>query len=118
MSRNVQFQHLRGTYANLLALQSGTDPDTGALVLPLQTGELYFAIDTRTVFMGTPGTGLGYIQIGDTTKVNETMQACLTELKAMRLALTCLACEGGKNKPTDFDPESVVSQQEFASQTE
>src|SRR4029077_3247133 len=41
-----------------------------------------------------PSVGLGYIQIGDTTHVNETLLNILNELRAMRMALTQLACEG------------------------
>ena len=118
MSRNLQFQVLRGTYGQFRSLVAGVDPDTQLSVNPLQLGEMYFTTDTNNLYFGTPGVGVGYIQIGDTSQVNETMQACLTELTSIRLALTCLACEGGKYKPTDFDPEQVIAQQEFATQSE
>jgi|ERR1700675_3442045 len=97
MARNIAIQVLRGVRANLQA------------AMPLALGEMYFATDTGSLFFGTPGTGLGYIQLGDTTQVNETLLNLLSELKAIRLALVALACEGGKNKPTDFDPELNVN---------
>src|SRR5580658_1346245 len=114
MSRNIQFQHLRGTQAQLSTLIAGIDPDTGASVNPLQFGELYFATDTMNVFMGTPGIGIGYVQIGDTRQVNETLLQVLSELRCMRLALTQLACEGGRAKPQDFDPVYVASDSEVS----
>jgi hypothetical protein len=90
----IQFQPKRGVQANrpVLAL-----------------GEMYFATDTGNLFFGTPGTGIGYIQIGDTTNVNETLQKILLELKSMRQALTQLACDGGKANPQDFDPQNLAS---------
>ena len=93
MARNVTFQPLRGVQANLRT------------ALPLALGEMYFATDTGILFFGTPGVGLGYIQLGDTTRVNETLLQILSELRAMRIALTKLACEGGGAQPRDFDPQ-------------
>ena len=90
MARNVTFQVLRGVQANLPTLS---------------LGEMYFATDTGNLFFGTPGYGTGAVQIGDTTQVNETLQLVLVELRAMRLALTTLACDGGRARPSDFDPE-------------
>jgi hypothetical protein len=93
MARNIQFQVLRGTQSNIPS--------------DLAFGEMYFAIDTNNLFFGTPGMGLGYIQIGDTTQVNETLKKILLCMEATRRALVALACEGGKNKPTDFEPTVI-----------
>lgn len=101
MARNVTIQVLRGTQANIQS------------AIPLALGEIYFATDTGNLFFGTPGIGVGYIQIGDTTKVNDTLLKVLLELKAIRLALTALACEGGKNKPSDFDPFQIAADPEL-----
>ena len=104
MARNLILQPLRGVQSNLQA------------AMPLSLGEMYFATDTGFLYFGTPGVGIGYIQIGDTNAVNETMQACLNELKSIRLALIYLACEGNKNKPGDFNPESLSSDPEIGKQ--
>jgi hypothetical protein len=45
--------------------------------------------------------------------VNETLLEILLEMRAMRLALTKLACEGGGN-PRDFDPQVLASDSEVA----
>jgi hypothetical protein len=100
MGRNVQFQPLKGVQANLQQ------------AMPLALAEMYFATDTGNLFFGTPGVGLGYIQLGDTTQVNETLTKLLLELRAMRLALTQIACEGGKAAPSDFDPQNLSSDAE------
>ena len=97
MARNITFQPLRGVEANLRA------------ALPLALGEMYFATDTGNVFFGTPGFGVGYVQIGDTTAVNDTLLKILKELRSMRVAMTQLACDGGKAKPRDFDPQILAS---------
>jgi hypothetical protein len=111
MSRNVQFQPLRGTQAKLLALQSGTDPDTGASVLPLQTGELYFATDTQNVFMGCPGfNGLGYIQIGDQTQVNERLDQLIVIMEGIRRVLVATALRENSGNEADYDPATISSE--------
>jgi hypothetical protein len=92
MARNVQLQILRGMQANIPVLA---------------LGEMYFATDTNNLFFGTPGVGLGYIQLGDTTQVNETLKKILLCMESTRRALVALACEGGRNKPTDFDPNII-----------
>jgi hypothetical protein len=107
MSRNVQFQVLRGLQAQLGRLQAGIDPDTGSTVNPLQMGEMFFATDTGNFFLGTPGYGVGYIQVGDTTQVNETMMLVRNELRAIRMILTVLATQDGSAKPDDFDPTEL-----------
>ena|ERR1700692_1470575 len=84
----------------------------------LALGQMYFATDTGNLFFGTPGVGIGYIQIGDTRQVNETLLQILMEMRAMRLALTKLACDGGGAKPSDFDPQVLASDSEIADQAE
>jgi hypothetical protein len=95
-----------GTYAQLCALQGGSTP--------LQLGQMYFATDTGNLYFGTPGVGIGYIQIGDTRAVNETLLQLLSELRCIRLAITQLACEGGRAKAQDFDPQTMTSDTEMA----
>lgn len=56
MGRNVQFQHLRGSYAQLLTLQSGGSP--------LAIGEVYFATDTLNVYIGQPSASNGFTLVG------------------------------------------------------
>src|SRR5882762_493743 len=90
--RNFTFQVLRGTQAQLQD------------AMPLSWGEMYFAEDTGNLFFGTPGVGLGYVQIGDTFQVNETLLQVLAELKAMRKALVAIATDGGRANPQDFEP--------------
>jgi len=92
LGRLAEFQPLRGTQADLQK------------ALPLGWAELYFAADTGNLFMGTPGSGVGYVQIGDTLQVNDTMLKVLAELERIRKALVALACEGGRNRPEDFEP--------------
>jgi len=101
MSRNLTFQVLRGVQGNLNS------------AMPLASGEMYFATDTGNLFFGTPGFGLGYIQLGDTTGVNETLQKLLMEIRSIRVAMTRLACEGGLATPQDFDPQVLASDAEI-----
>ena len=110
MSRNVQFQHLRGTQAQLSTLTAGIDPDTGNQVNPLQFGELYFATDTLNVFMGAPGVGIGYIQIGDQTQVNERLDQLIAIMEGVRRALVVLATQGGLAKEIDFDSAYISTE--------
>jgi hypothetical protein len=114
MSRNITFQVLRGTLAKFSTLQGGIDPDTGAAASPLALGEMFFTTDTHALYFGTPGIGQGSILLGDTTAMNETLLQILNEMRCMRLALTQLACEGGKARPQDFDPQYVASDAEVA----
>jgi hypothetical protein len=83
-------------------------------VLPLGLGEIYVATDTGNLFIGTPGVGSGYLQVGDTTKMNETLLQLLMEIRSMRVALTSLACQGGTANPLDFDPQMLASDAEIA----
>lgn len=108
MSRLIQFQILRGTKAQLITLQTGIDPDTGLAVNPLQFGELYLAEDESNLYIGTPGLGKGFIQIGDTTAMNETLQLILMEMRAMRMALIKIACEDGTAEANDFNPKLLT----------
>jgi hypothetical protein len=101
MARYISFQPLRGVQANLQS------------ALPLALGEMYFATDTGNLFFGTPGVGLGYIKLGDTAGMNETLQQLLLEIRSMRLALVQLACQGGQAVPGDFDPQSLASDSEI-----
>jgi hypothetical protein len=103
MARNVQFQVLRGVQANI---QNS---------MPLALGEMYFATDTGNLFFGTPGVGLGYIQLGDTTKVNETLERILLTMEAIRRAIVALACEGGRNTPGDFEVPQIQDEQGVSS---
>lgn len=97
MARNVSLQVLRGVEANIPTLSMG---------------EMYFATDTGNLFFGTPGYGQGYVQIGDTSKVNDTLEQILVELKVMRLALVSLAVSGGEAKEEDFDPRQLEEVEE------
>ena len=110
MSRNLQLQHLRGTQAQLLTLQSGIDPDTGAQVLPLQMGELYFATDTQNVFMGIPGTGSGYIQIGDQTQVNERLDQLICIMEGIRRVLVDIAIREKSGNENDYNPALISTE--------
>ena len=99
MARNVTFQPLRGVQASL--------PSS----MPLALGEMYFATDTGNLFFGTPGVGIGYIQLGDTTNVNETLQQVVLELEAIRRALVSIACDGGHGaKPAEFELDNIATE--------
>ena len=97
-------------YATIIA--TGTQANLTA-VLPLGLGEIYVATDTGNLLIGTPGIGVGYLQVGDTRAVNETLLQILMEMRAMRLALTSLACEGGLASPQDFNPQLLASDSEL-----
>lgn len=112
MSRNVQFQVLRGTRAQLSTLQGGIDPDTGAAANPLAMGELYFATDTTQIFMGWPGNGSGVIEIGDVTEVNSRLDQLIVLMEAVRRALVVLATSGPNIQAheMDFDPAMIYAE--------
>lgn len=95
MARNVTIQVLRGVQANIPVLSMG---------------EMFFATDTGNLFFGTPGFGLGYVQIGDTTKVNERLEQLILIMEAMRRALVAIACEGQRNNPQDFDVAMIAQE--------
>lgn len=109
MSRNLQLQVLRGTFSQLLTLQSGTDPDTGASVLPLQQGEMFFATDKEALFFGMPGFGSGYIQIGNLSAMNEQLNQLIVLMEANRRLLLAIACGEGA-RDTDFDLNIISSE--------
>jgi hypothetical protein len=84
--------------------------------MPLALGAMFFATDTHNFYLGTPGFGIGYVQIGDTTGVNQLLQAILNELRSLRLSNIALACQGNLHKPEDFNPEELASDPEFGIQ--
>jgi hypothetical protein len=89
----------------------GTITDTFgnlSLYMPLALGAVFFASDTKQLLFGTPGVGIGYIQIGD-ARVNETLLALLREIKAIRFAMVSLACQGNLYTEMDFSPEQLAS---------
>jgi hypothetical protein len=97
MARNVSLQILRGVQANIQS------------AMPLALGEMYFSTDTGNLFFGTPGVGVGYIQLGDTTKVNETLQEISILLESIRRVLVVIACDGGHGaKAEDFEPAAIA----------
>lgn len=96
MARKLTWQVLRGSQANLQS------------AMPLATGEIYFAEDTGNLYLGLPGVGVGYVQIGDLKQLNETLQQLLNEIRAMRLAMVELTCQSVGANPQDFDPEKLA----------
>jgi hypothetical protein len=107
MSRNVQLQILRGPFAALTSLVGGIDYDTGATVSPLALGEMFFATDTNAFYLGTPGIGIGYIQVGDTTQMAEQLAQLIVIMESMRRATVTIACQDGKAREIDFDPATI-----------
>ena len=101
MARNVTIQVLRGTHGQLQA------------AMPLALGEFFFATDSGSLFIGTPGVGRGYIQVADDAAMNETLKKILMELKSIRVAMVTLACEGGHSVPEDFDPDNLSRDMEI-----
>jgi hypothetical protein len=99
MSRQIQLQVFRGTQAKL-----------NTQTPPLQLGEMYFATDTGNLFFGTPGVGVGYIQLGDTSQVNERLEQLIVLMEAVRRALVALACQGGLSNPQDFDCAAIAQE--------
>lgn len=97
-------------YASIIAI--GLQSELQAH-LPLGTGEIYVAKDTGNLFIGTPGVGVGYLQVGDMSQVNDLLLRLIAETKAVRLALTKIACEDGKATPQDFDPQMLMSDPEI-----
>lgn len=39
--------------------------------------------------------------------VEDLLNRMLLELKCIRLAMSAMACDGGKNAPSDFDPDTL-----------
>jgi len=98
MSRNLTFQPLRGVQANL------------QYAMPLALGEMYFCTDTNNLIFGTPGSGLGYIIIGDTSQVNERLDQLIVLMEATRRAMVALVCKEGIAKEQDFDPATISTE--------
>jgi hypothetical protein len=98
MARNIQFQVLRGVKANV-------PPD-------LSFGEMYFATDVNALLFGTPGIGVGYIQVGDTSQVNERLEQIALIMEGARRALVELVCTGknGSARPEDFSPATIAKE--------
>lgn len=83
MARNIQFQVFQGPQGDLSLLQASTKP--------LQLGEMFFTTDTNNLYFGVPGVGIGYIQIGDTSQVNERLDQLIVIMEAVRRALIAIA---------------------------
>lgn len=111
----LQYSASSGLLAFVSIIGTGTQAALPA-ALPLALGQIYVASDTGNLFIGTPGIGIGYLQVGDTAQMNETLLKLLLEIRAMRLALTTLVCEGGLAAPTDFDPQMLASDTELTTQ--
>jgi len=92
VARNVTVQVLRGVQANIQS------------AMPLSLGEMYFATDTGVLYFGTPGVGLGYVQIGDMSQISDLLTQQNLILEGMRRAMVAIACEGKRNDERDFDP--------------
>jgi hypothetical protein len=97
--RSIQLQVLTGTQAQFGALQSSS--------MPLQLGEMFFEYDTGELFFGTPGIGVGYIQVANETQMVEVLKQMQVTLESMRRALVALACQGGQAMEQDFDPNLI-----------
>jgi hypothetical protein len=59
-------------------------------LLPLGLGEIYVASDTGNLFIGTPGVGVGYIEVANTNGVNDLLTQILQEMRALKLAIISL----------------------------
>lgn len=70
-------------------------------VLPLNLGEIYVATDTGNLFIGTPGSGAGYIQVADMSQVTEKLDVLIQEIRALRLATVAL---DNTLLPQDYEP--------------
>jgi hypothetical protein len=102
MARNVQFQVLRGVQGDLQTLQSSANP--------LAMGEMYFATDTNLLFFGTPGFGVGYIQIGDQTQVNERLDQLIAIMEGIRRVLVATALREKSGNEADYDPATISTE--------
>jgi len=95
MSRYLAFQPLRGVQSNLQS------------AMPLALGEMYFCTDTNNLVFGTPGSGLGYIILGDTSQVNDRLDQLIVLMEATRRAMVALVCKEGIATEQDFDPATI-----------
>lgn len=98
----LQYSATSGTYQPTAIIGVGTQANLQA-VLPLGLGEIYVATDTGNLFIGTPGVGVGYLQVGDTSQMLEALQQLILEVRAVRLALISLDSAA---LPQDFDPQT------------
>lgn len=73
MTRNVQFQVLRGTFANLQLLQKSQTP--------LQLGELYFTTDQHNLYVGIPTVGNGYVEFTHSANISTTIQQAIDNIE-------------------------------------
>jgi len=62
--------------------------------MPLALGEMYFCTDSGFLFLGTPGYGLGYVQIGDMTAMRKENEALWAEIRAIKVALLNIGVNG------------------------
>jgi hypothetical protein len=81
VGRNVTFQVLRGSQANLHS------------AMPLGQGELYFATDTGNLFIGFPGFGIGYVQVGNLSPLSDEVELLHRKVRALELALANLGVD-------------------------
>lgn len=98
----LQYSAVSGTYQPAAIIGVGTQANLQA-ALPLGLGEIFVASDTGNLFIGTPGVGIGYLQVGDTSQMLEALQQLILEVRAMRLALISLDSSA---LPQDFDPQT------------
>jgi len=75
--------------------------------MPLSLGEMYFCTDTNLLVFGTPGVGVGYITLGDTTQVNERLDQLIVLMEATRRALVAIALNSKAGAEEDFDPTTI-----------
>lgn len=103
----LQYSASSGTYQPTAIIGVGTQANLQA-VLPLGLGEIYVATDTGNLFIGTPGVGVGYLQVGDTSQMLEALQQLILEIRAVRMALVSLDSTA---LPQDFDPQTSVDRE-------
>lgn len=107
----LRYSAASGTLQYAAIIASGPEASLQS-VLPLAQGEIYAATDTGSLFIGTPGIGLGYIQAGNSALMIDMLTKILNELRAIRAASVQVACDGGKALPADFDPQALSSEAE------
>lgn len=78
--------------------------------MPLSLGEMYFCTDTNNLIFGTPGSGVGYIILGDTSQVNERLDQLIVLMEAVRRALVALALNNKAGAEQDFDPATISTE--------
>lgn len=65
------------------------------------------ATDTALVVAVSPNNNLVQEKNGNIQLVTDILYSLLAEMRAMRLAMVAIACEGGKYREDDFDPQSL-----------